>query len=130
MERFDPPIGTNTAYAYNTGREDRGKGGSEFSAVTSRELKMESWENGPQFTVEGLSIRVLCAHGEDPVTAVSAKAGRFYYAEKVQGLPADVPDPGHDWLTRFLERAKRKKLQQEAFLGRQANGLPRLALVR
>ncbi len=107
-----------------------GRVGVSFPLVTSRELKMESWEKGPQFTVEGLSIRVLCAHGEDPVTAVSAKAGRFYYAEKVQGLPADVLDPGHDWLARFLERAKRKKLQQEAFLGRQANGLPRLALAR
>lgn len=91
---------------------------------------MEHWEKGPQFTAEGLSIRVLCTHGEDPVTAVSAKAGRFYYAEKVQGLPADVLAPGHDWIMKFLERAKRKKLQQEEFLGRQANGLQRLALAQ
>ncbi|HBO5517495.1 TPA: hypothetical protein L4559_006452 [Pseudomonas aeruginosa] len=91
---------------------------------------MEHWEKGPQFTAEGLSIRVLCAHGAVPFMTVSAKAGRFYYAEKVQGLPAEVLDPGHDWFTCFLDRAKRKKLQQEAFLGRQANGLQRLALAQ
>lgn len=89
---------------------------------------MEHWVKGPQFTADGFSIRVLCAQGDEPVTAVSAKSGRFYYAEKVQGLPAEILDPGHVWLMRFLVRAKRKKEQQEAFLVRQGNELTQFSL--
>lgn len=77
---------------------------------------MEHWEKGPEFSAEGLSISVLCAQGVVPLLAVSAKAGRFYYAEKVQGVPADVLDTQNIWLMNFLDRAKRKREQQDAFL--------------
>lgn len=89
---------------------------------------MDAWEQGPQFTAEGLRISVLCAKGASPVMAVSAKAGRFYYAEKVQGVLAGALDPGHEWVTNFIERAKRKKVEQDDFLERSPIGLTRLLL--
>lgn len=98
------------------GSKIEGKAGQARPSDVSRELRMEHWEKGPEFSAEGLSISVLCAQGVVPLLAVSAKAGRFYYAEKVQGVPADVLDAQNIWLMNFLDRAKRKREQQDAFL--------------
>ncbi|HBP6530753.1 TPA: hypothetical protein L6A81_34635 [Pseudomonas aeruginosa] len=98
------------------GSKIEGEAGQARPSDVSRELRMEHWEKGPEFSAEGLSISVLCAQGVVPLLAVSAKAGRFYYAEKVQGVPADVLDTQNIWLMNFLDRAKRKREQQDAFL--------------
>jgi hypothetical protein len=105
-----------------------GRGGRGFPPWRSRELVMDAWEQGPQFTAGGLRISVLCAKGASPVMAVSAKAGRFYYAEKIQGELTGALDPGHEWVTDFIERAKRKKVEQDDFLERSPIGLTRLLL--
>lgn len=107
-----------------------GKAEESYPQVGSRELKMEQWVQGPHFNAEGFSIRVLCAHGVAPLMTVSARVGRFYYAEKVQGLDACVLEPEHDWFMSFIERAKQRQQQQEVFLGRLANELTRLRLAQ
>lgn len=81
---------------------------------------MQQWERGSEFSADGLSISVLCFHGEESLLAVSAKAGRFYYAEKVRAFSAATLDIESVWFLSFLDRAKRKREQEEAFLWRRA----------
>lgn len=107
-----------------------GREGANAPLVSSRELSMEQWIKGPHFTAEGLAICVLQIDGLCPLATVSAKAGSFYYAEKLKGATPDALEPDSQWFIGFLERAKLKKLRQEALLGAQRSSITRIALPR
>ena len=80
---------------------------------------MENWvKEGPEFLADGLSIAVLRDSGPSQLLAVSAKAGRFYYAEKVEGLSTEAVAPENVWFLNFLGRAKRNRERQAAILCR------------